>query len=829
MFFHMILAVVMILLVVFDVVKVTAHPNKVISILKDTTNPTNETDSVASLFFISPILSGCMFLSMPLLIKFNIVDDDNMYLKKILLAAIYIVTAVIIVVVEISTSWYGFADSQIWVLVGWVGTMSPFGFRGSFCVSTVIVALYSICLILGVGMSVLSASTIQKLWQLAVLLYIPNFLVAVFIEEQIEQAARLTVKEEDGLEELEEQLTYGKNLLETVLPKELITMVKQMSEVKDAAIAHKYESCTITFIKIVGIHALFESKPTVTVMETVDKLYRKIDGLTNRHLVEKIKTVGDVYMAASGLPRPNNKHAIIIADFCFDVAESVVNYSSKKGIALSFQIGVSSGAVVAGVIGKNKYTYDLWGDAANVASRMYSFGKKGKIMTTIDTVKLIDKFYRCTEGGIKEIKGKGKMPVYFVDGRLPTYPMSMRASTTAEQDNLEEKYLSRGKEGKKNDDQFAQRLKDGSTDGVGRAAWIPDSHFTACMECEKPFTLTFRRHHCRYCGRLLCHECTTRKVYKERCCDKCFDTWNDEVQRNVFLRKAKLRRVADKTGKAQHNFESPYRSMYHCCRSGTSRALEYEYLVKKKQTVRTLLLFSWFAVLFTMVIANHVINDFLLPFRCVNATNGKSSDCDKFDVPTIEGYKGIEGEGEGGATTYGTVGHQVMYTSQTKKSFGKVDAKKGIYQIDSTQKMEIEKGIDLLYAAHGINVTTDDGKPLAKIESITEYFLPFLGLFDDNVVVSVAYGSRSINKTTGKLSDHAGARAEYSIEQLMYAKTIFAFGIIPLLMCTILVSMQDYNISTNKEFVKHMSVEITRDPGKPAPGKYTVADQKWIA
>jgi hypothetical protein len=77
----MILAVVMILLVVFDVVKVTAHPNKVISILKDTTNPTNETDSVASLFFISPILSGCMFLSMPLLIKFNIVDDDNMYLK----------------------------------------------------------------------------------------------------------------------------------------------------------------------------------------------------------------------------------------------------------------------------------------------------------------------------------------------------------------------------------------------------------------------------------------------------------------------------------------------------------------------------------------------------------------------------------------------------------------------------------------------------------------------------------------------------------------------------------------------------------------------------
>jgi len=413
---QMTLCLIICLLVLFDTLKIVNHKEGIRSTLKDKTNPTQETAEKSFLFFIPCGLIFATFLIGFVLVKrLNEEDKEhmkgsttpikalrkslltmeanalpehpasiphlhhnearpNIRLKKIILALFYISIAVTIVITEISTGWYGFMDSSIWVLVGWVGTMSPFGFRGSFSVNGVIMCCYAFSLLLGSGLSVLSSSTILKLGQLVLLLYIPNVLVGVFIELQIEQAARLSIQEAEGVEELEEQLQYGKKLLETVLPKGIITFVKNMSQVEDAAIAHKYDCCTITFIKFVGIHHMFENEPTVRVMETVDKLYRKIDRLTDVHLVEKIKTVGDVYMAATGIPNETDAHALIMADFCFDVAESVRHFSSRlkkkisggKKVPLSFQIGISSGPIVAGVIGKNKFTYDLWGDGKGV-------------------------------------------------------------------------------------------------------------------------------------------------------------------------------------------------------------------------------------------------------------------------------------------------------------------------------------------------------------------------------------------------------------------------------------------------------------------------------
>lgn len=344
-------------------------------------------------------------------------------------------------------------------------------------------------------------------------------------------------------------------------------------------------------------------------MGTVDKLYRRIDRLTDSHLVEKIKTVGDVYMAATGIPNQTDVHALIMADFCFDVAEVVRYFSAKEKLSLSFQIGVSSGPIVAGVIGKNKFTYDLWGDAANTASRMYSFGKKGKIQTTISTVRLIETHYRCSkanDGNKINVKGKGLMMCYYIDGRLPSYPASERMSTSAEVNKIAEKYLMK-KDDTKDNDQFAQRLKGGVTTGVDKSLWIPDHEWKHCMQCEKKFTFTFRRHHCRYCGRLLCSECTTKKLYKDRACDRCFDVFQDQAMRNVLLHLAKVRRIQEKQGKAHHNFEKPYLAMYHCCRSGTSRALEFEYLVKRKKGNFFLVLlksFFWFLKLFVVSFIN---------------------------------------------------------------------------------------------------------------------------------------------------------------------------------------------------------------------------------
>jgi hypothetical protein len=402
---------------------------------------------------------------------------------------------------------------------------------------------------------------------------------------------------------------------------------------------------------------------------------------------------------------------------------------------------------------------------------MYSFGKKGKIQTTISTVNLIKTHYRCSKanGGEKiMIKGKGMMMCYYIDGRLPSYPASERATKTAITKPLAEKYLTRDDGGETEMDEFAKRLRNGTgaTTGVGKALWINDSEFSNCMRCEKAFTFTFRRHHCRYCGLLLCSECTQKKLDKERVCDLCFTTHADASKRDVFLHLARIRRIEEKLGKAHHNFESPYTAMYHCCRSGTSKSLEFEYLVKRKTAVRSLLLYSWFAVLFFLVMANHIINDFLLPFRCIDKVTGSSKDCDTFNVLTPNG------PGE----SFGGLGQAVFYTSQTKHDLNAV-------------KDSVAKSMDTIAESRGVNITnaTQHGKTWTNVMSVDQYVLPLLGIFDDNTIVVVSY-----------THEDAVAVPEYGIDRLMYAKTLFSFGIIPMIVGFILISMLDYNINQSK-------------------------------
>jgi hypothetical protein len=290
---QIILCFIITLLVIFDSLKILNNPNGLMHALRRKDNPTNETADKAYLFFIPCGISFILHLVGFIIIrninekekklleewkiqhpekKFkeeHMLNDDGddhekeketfqtaIRLKKIILGIFYVLIGLIICILEISTGWYGFMDSAIWVLVGWVGTMSPFGIRGSFSIGGIIMFLYTLTLLIGIQASVLSASTTQKLWQLVVLLYIPNLMVGIFIESQIAQSARLTQMEAEGLEKLQKKKLAGEIILRRVLPVPIIEMVKQMSQVKDAAIAHRYESCTITFIKFVGIHYL---------------------------------------------------------------------------------------------------------------------------------------------------------------------------------------------------------------------------------------------------------------------------------------------------------------------------------------------------------------------------------------------------------------------------------------------------------------------------------------------------------------------------------------------------------------------------------------------
>jgi class 3 adenylate cyclase len=134
-----------------------------------------------------------------------------------------------------------------------------------------------------------------------------------------------------------------------------------------------------------------------------------------KHGLEKIKTIGDCYMAVAGLPEPMKEHAVATAKFALEVKDVMHNYVTPDGRKLQFRIGVDSGPVVAGVIGESKFSYDLWGDAVNMASRMESSGLSNEIQVTENFVNEVKDFgIRYVERGQTEIKGKGTVTTYLL-------------------------------------------------------------------------------------------------------------------------------------------------------------------------------------------------------------------------------------------------------------------------------------------------------------------------------------------------------------------------------------------------------------------------------
>merc|ERR1711871_806045 len=613
---------------------------------------------------------------------------------------------------------------------------------------------------------------------------------------------------------------------------------------QDVAIANTYSCCTICFAKITGIHHLFETQPTVSVLGQVDELYKAIDAETDVHTVEKIKTVGDVYMAASGLPQKNKYHAIIMVDFCFAISKQVHFFAHKwEESKLGFKIGVSSGPIVAGVIGQNKYTYDLWGDAANTASRMYSFGKKGKIQTTMSTVKLVKSHYRCTERGIVNVKGKGDMMCYFVHGRLPSYTEANK-SLFVQSEELDEMFISRQHGGSDEHDgahtginqrkgrlqdlgKGGMDLKSGIGDGddvfkhlqVGKQEWVADSDSKFCTECGKPFTLTFRRHHCRFCGRLLCNDCTQHKLLKQRACDSCIATYNDATHRDVFMHRHQIQRVLEKTRKAERNFRSPYSSMYHCCRSGTSSALEYEYLVDRKNNVRELVVRCWFFMLITVIVMNQVINEFYLPFKCHNYNTLKEFECDDVDEPI---------------TGFSSVGQIAIMSSQGKLDFDK----------DSKLPGYVPNFLNTKGTATSAQETVDHGfSDIDRRQAVSDFLAaPATTYGANDTNTSNSWEVTHIGESNGGtfLSDNpitvigyakAGSNVTvaYGYERMMIVKNSLMFVILPVMVVFLFFSRQEYNIVPRQEWMDSQKASVARDPGKPPPGKYTKQDHLFIS
>ena len=184
----------------------------------------------------------------------------------------------------------------------------------------------------------------------------------------------------------------------------------------EKTIADSFEEVTVFFSDIVGFTALSQQVSAEKLVGLLNSIFSQFDQLARKHGLEKIKTMGDSYMAVAGAPLKQDNHAERAALFALDVAEMMHEYRTQAGGQIEIRIGLHSGSVVAGIIGENKLAYDLWGDAVNTASRMESDGETGKIHVSENFVKSVgNSNFRFTERGAMEIKGKGMMKTYFLE------------------------------------------------------------------------------------------------------------------------------------------------------------------------------------------------------------------------------------------------------------------------------------------------------------------------------------------------------------------------------------------------------------------------------
>ena len=202
----------------------------------------------------------------------------------------------------------------------------------------------------------------------------------------------------------------SEHLLHNILPVPIASRLK----LKNQTLVDSFDETSILFADIVGFTLLSVKSSPETLVAMLNDIFSRFDDLAEKHGLEKIKTIGDAYMLAAGIPEPQENHAMAIADMALDMIQVIKQLSDEFSKSLKIRIGINSGPVVAGVIGKKKFSYDLWGDSVNTAARMESHGVPGEIQVTENTYNLLKNKYNFVQRGKIEIKGKGLMKTYFL-------------------------------------------------------------------------------------------------------------------------------------------------------------------------------------------------------------------------------------------------------------------------------------------------------------------------------------------------------------------------------------------------------------------------------
>lgn len=212
--------------------------------------------------------------------------------------------------------------------------------------------------------------------------------------------------------ELEKAQKQTDALLFNILPIQIARRLKQEAGV----IAQSHDQASVLFADIVGFTPLTTLLSPEDMIDLLDDIYSHFDGLLERYGVEKIRTIGDSYMAVAGAPQPHPRHADAVARMALDMISFAHSIPPIGDVRLDFRIGINSGSLVGGVIGSKRTHYDIWGDAVNVASRMESHGLPGKIQVTEETRRLLARDFILESRGKIAVKGKGKMETWFIVG-----------------------------------------------------------------------------------------------------------------------------------------------------------------------------------------------------------------------------------------------------------------------------------------------------------------------------------------------------------------------------------------------------------------------------
>ena len=237
-----------------------------------------------------------------------------------------------------------------------------------------------------------------------------------FYNEQLEvKVMQRTLEIEKQKTIIEAAKAQSDSLLLNILPNEIAEELKRFGK----SYARKYDQVSILFSDIKGFTSIAEKLTPVHLVNQLDEVFGAFDNIIDKYDMEKIKTIGDAYMCACGLPQTDNQNAIKAVNAALDMQQFIKEFGLANKVQnlpiFEIRIGIHTGPLVAGVVGHRKFAYDIWGDAVNLASQMEQHSEAGKINISGDTYELIKDFFLCTYRGKVETKSKGQIDMYFVD------------------------------------------------------------------------------------------------------------------------------------------------------------------------------------------------------------------------------------------------------------------------------------------------------------------------------------------------------------------------------------------------------------------------------